>query len=188
MIALCACQAQAPQRLRVTGTAAKVLAGAQKQLVNPARYDPGYYKLSYPMGDVPADRGACSDVIVRALRHAGFDLQKLIYEDAARHRYPSISRRDRNIDHRRVRNQRVYFARFGQVLPITLRGAGRDTWRPGDIMTCKLPGGLDHTGILSDKVGPSGHLMVIHNLGRVAEEDVLATWKLTGHYRFPKQP
>ncbi len=174
------------QNARVTGSAGKVLAGARKQLVSPARLDLRYVKIGYPVGDVAPDRGACSDVVIRALRHAGYDLQQLIHEDAARFRYPSIPKRDKNIDHRRVRNQRVYFTRYGLSLPLALKGARKDSWQPGDVVTCKLPNGMDHTGIVSDRVGRSGHFMVIHNLGRVAEEDVLGTWKLTGHYRFPK--
>lgn len=167
---------------RLTATQRKVLEGARRQLVNPATYDARYVRLKYPGGDVPADRGACSDVIIRALRFVGHDLQRLIFEDSAKFDYPHIDKRDRNIDHRRVRNQVVYFRRHGRRIPHRLNGP----WMPGDFITWKLPGGLDHIGVVTDRYGPSGRLMVIHNLGQVAEEDVLGSWTLTGHYRFPR--
>lgn len=158
-----------------------VLEGARQQLVKPARYDASYKTLSYPNGDVAPDRGACSDVIIRALRHAGYDLQKLVHEDAKRNKYPFIQKLDSNIDHRRVRNLIVYFRRHGLELEL-----GSQKWRGGDFVTWKLPGGQDHIGVVTDQKGPSGNLMVIHNLGLVAEEDILKSWKVVGHYRFPK--
>lgn len=187
MLTCCApAQVKPVRTVAVSGTAAKVVQGARKQLEKPARWTGQYYAIKYPGGDLPPEIGACSDVIVRALRPIGYDLQKLIYEHAAKHPYPSIKRRDRNIDHRRVRNQAVYFLAMGCELPKAVKGYGKDTWQPGDIVYWKLDNGQDHTGILSNSIGPSGNLMVIHNLGVVAEEDVLARWEILGHFRFPK--
>lgn len=165
--------------------ASKIVQGAKKQLVNPARWTSEYYPIPYPNGDLPPEKGACSDVIVRALRHASYDLQKLIYEDAAKVRYPHIQKRDRNIDHRRVRNQVVYFRRFGKSFPVDAKKPHASKWLPGDFIVWKLPNNLDHIGIISDKRLANGNYLVIHNLGMVAEEDVVGSWRLTGHYRFP---
>lgn len=164
--------------------AGKIVEGARLQLQNPARYDASYRSIKYPGGDVKPDRGACTDVVIRALRHAGYDLQKLIHEDMKANfsSYPRRGNRtDTNIDHRRVPNQRYFFGRFGKSLSIS---AG-DGWKPGDIVTWKLDSGLDHTGVVSDELGVSGNLMVVHNLGVTAIEDVLTTWTITGHYRYP---
>lgn len=172
--------APAPQPL----AAKLILESAKRQLAPPAVYDASYRRLSYPGGDVPADRGACSDVIVRALRWAGYDLQKLIHEDMTKATYPRAGgRRDKNIDHRRVANQVVYFARHGLKLSITAFRPER--FKPGDIVTWKLPSGLDHVGIVSDRK-VDGRPLMIHNISGAAEEDVLTEWKMTGHYRFPK--
>lgn len=162
-----------------------VLEGAKGQLENPAVYDASYRQLEYPMGDVAEDRGACTDVVIRALRAAGFDLQQLIYEDSADGGYPRIETRDRNIDHRRCPNHVVFFEKYGEVLPLEVVGVGKDSWQPGDLVYWKLASGRDHTGVVSDRVSASGRLMVIHNISGVKEEDVLTTWEVVGHYRYP---
>lgn len=167
----------------VKGAAAKIVEGAKRQLLNPARYDASYRSLAYPGGDVAADRGACTDVVIRSLRNAGFDLQKLVHEDMKRNlsEYPVHSAgTDPNIDHRRVPNLRHFFAKFGRSLDV-----GKD-WQPGDIVTWKLDSGKDHTGVLSNDLTSQRTPLVIHNLSQTAEEDVLFAWKITGHYRFPK--
>ncbi len=161
--------------------ASKIVEGARLQLVEPAAYTVGYFKLGYPNGDIPRSKGVCTDVVIRSLRHAGFDLQKLIHDDAKANRaaYPRIQKLDTNIDHRRVPNQAVYFTRNQKRLSLF-------AWRPGDIVWWKLPNGLDHIGVLSDRRGQSGELMVIHNIRTTAEEDVLNKWKIVGHYRWIK--
>lgn len=170
-----------PQRL--------ILESAKKQAEEGAFYSAGYAKLDYPMGDVPADRGACTDVVIRALRAAGYDLQQLIHEDMKQNfkKYPRRgSKPDPNIDHRRCPNQIFFLKRFGKELTKETEGEHKRSWQPGDIVYWKLDNGLDHTGILSDRRNSSGLPYVIHNLGRCAEEDVLTEWKIVGHYRFPK--
>ncbi|MBS1719244.1 MAG: DUF1287 domain-containing protein [Armatimonadetes bacterium] len=165
--------------------AEKIVAGAKAQLSAPAFYTQRYYSIPYPNGDVPKNRGACTDVVIRALRAAGKDLQKLIHEDMKRGiRYPRQgSRPDPNIDHRRVPNQAFFFKRFGKTLPC---GLDSPTWKPGDFVYWKLGGKVDHIGVLVDHVGPSGHYMVVHNLSKTMMEDVLGEWDIVGHFRYPK--
>jgi uncharacterized protein len=178
-IVLVACSRSPAQ---VLSPGQRIVAGARGQLSQPADYTPGYFKLSYPNGDLPQDKGVCTDVVIRALRYAGYDLQVLIHEDMKRHfsTYPRRERRpDSNIDHRRVPNQMHFFSRYGRKLGNTA------DWRPGDFVYWKLDNGLDHAGVLSDAKG-SSNWMVIHNLSRTAEEDVLYRWKVIGHYRYPR--
>jgi len=166
-----------------------ITAGARAQLGVTRSYDPSYVRLSYPGGDVPSDRGVCSDVVVRALRAAGVDLQREVHEDMRAHfrSYPrnwGLARPDANIDHRRVPNLERYFTRAGKALPASTRAAD---FQPGDIVAWRLDNGLAHIGIVSDRPALSGNgrLLVIHNIGRGArEEDVLFDWAQTGHYRW----
>ncbi|MCC6402952.1 MAG: DUF1287 domain-containing protein [Fimbriimonadaceae bacterium] len=158
-----------------------VFRGALVQLDRPARYDASYYQIAYPGGDVPSSVGACSDVAIRALRGAGLDMQRALQDDHRRSLYPDIARPDANIDHRRVRNLAVYFRRHFQVLATDCLAT---EWRPGDIVTWRMPTGRDHIGIVSDRLGRSGWPAVVHNIRQVAEEDVLHSWTVVGHYRF----
>lgn len=171
-------------------TAAKIVAGARAQIGT--RYTVGYFAIAYPGGDLPRDKGVCTDVVVRALRAAGHDLQRLIHEDMRRafRRYPQkwgLRGPDKNIDHRRVPNQQRFFERHGLVLPARYDARTKTTFLPGDVVTWKLPSNLDHTGIVSDRTSGRGVPLVLHNLGVCAEEDVLLAWPLTGHYRYPKR-
>ncbi|HEY0865832.1 MAG TPA: DUF1287 domain-containing protein [Fimbriimonas sp.] len=156
--------------------------GARQQLAWGTRYDPTYVRIAYPNGDVPRSQGVCTDVIVRAYRHTGIDLQKLIHEDIRRSpaSYPRVKKRDRNIDHRRVPNQVAFFRRHGAAL------SNHGNWRPGDIVAWKLPNGRDHIGVLSDRLNGRKLPYVVHNIGPApAEEDVLTAWTITGHFRYP---
>jgi len=153
----------------------RVAAGARAQLASPARYDASYRAVAYPGGDVPLDRGACTDVVVRAYRTAGYDLQELVHRDMKSRRLPT----DTNIDHRRVRNQAAFFKRHGESLALDA------DWQPGDVVCWKLDSGLDHTGVVSWKKSPSGRPLVVHNISWTKEEDVLTKWKIVGHYRYP---
>ncbi len=174
--------------------AAKILEGAKTQVREGAVYTPGYFKLDYPNGDIPRDKGVCADVIVRALRCAGLDLQKLIHEDmkTAFDSYPQsriwgLTRPDPNIDHRRVPNQIAFFSRHGLQLAAEFSPATRDEWLPGDIVFWKLPNGKDHCGIVSDAENAEGVPLVIHNHEKCVEEDCLLKWKIVGHFRYPPQ-
>jgi uncharacterized protein YijF (DUF1287 family) len=170
--------------------AAKIVAGAKAEVQRGVAYDASYRVIAYPGGDVRADRGACTDVVIRALRHAGFDLQRLIHDDM-RHHFSAYPQRygatgpDANIDHRRVPNQITFFRRHGLELPLSTGGAAAATWQPGDIVYWRLPNGPLHCGVLSDARGDSGLPCVIHNLEVAREEDCLTAWKIVGHFRYP---
>ena len=150
-------------------------------------YDPSYVKIDYPNGDVPEDRGVCADVIVRAFRKGGVDLQKEVHEDMkdAWAEYPrkwKAGGPDANIDHRRVLNLMTYFERRGESLPVS---ANAEDYLPGDVVTWDLATGLDHIGIVvnlwADK---EKRYLMVHNVGVGTKvEDVLFAWKITGHYR-----
>jgi len=152
-------------------------------------YDPSYFSIAYPMGDVPPGRGVCTDVIIRAYRKLGIDLQQRVHEDMRAHfdRYPAIwglTRTDTNIDHRRVPNLMTFFRRKGSVVPITDRPAD---YQPGDIVCWQLGGGRTHIGIVVGRTSRDGlrHL-VVHNIGRgQVAEDVLFSYPIIGHYRYP---
>lgn len=160
---------------------------ARRQIGVTRTYDPAYVVLPYPGGDVPQDRGVCTDVVIRALRAEGLDLQKSVHEDMRGHfdLYPKqwgLRRPDRNIDHRRVPNLQAFFKRKGFSLPVSKDAAD---YQPGDLVTCTVPPNLPHVMIVSDKKTAAGVPLVIHNIGSGArEEDVLFTYPLTGHYRW----
>ncbi len=169
----------------------QVVLHAREQTTWGTVYDPAYVKLKYPGGDLPRNRGVCTDVVVRAFRAAGYDFQKLIYEDkksrpSAYPKYPGQPGIDKNIDHRRVPNLVVFFKKHGLTLSKSLNASGINAWLPGDVVMWKLDNGRDHCGIISDRRGRSGFPMAIHNLGTTAEEDILNAWAITGHYRFPR--
>ncbi|MFS8086396.1 MAG: DUF1287 domain-containing protein [Acidobacteriota bacterium] len=162
--------------------------GAADQVGKTTTYDPSYQKIDYPNGDVPIETGVCSDVIVRAFRNAGIDLQKDVHEDMKGNfsAYPTkwgLSGTDANIDHRRVPNLQTYLTRKGKSLPTD---GGSETFQPGDIVTWDLGGGIDHVGMVVNVwYKPSQRYLVAHNIGAGTRmEDVLFSWKITGHYRY----
>lgn len=162
--------------------------GAIAQAGVTTSYDPSYVALGYPGGDVPEQTGVCSDVVIRAFRKAGIDLQKEIHEDmkAARSDYPAkwgASSLDSNIDHRRVLNLMAYFRRQGKALPITYSATD---YEPGDIVAWDLTSGIDHIGIVTNILSDSGdRYLIVHNIGAGTRvEDVLFDWTIKGHYRF----
>lgn len=153
-------------------------------------YDPSYAKLDYPNGDVPRERGVCADVIVRAFRNAGVDLQKEIHEDMSRHfaAYPAkwgARKPDSNIDHRRLPNLMTLFERRSKSVPITRKPAD---YFPGDVVAWELDNHLLHIGLVTDALaGATQNYLVVHNIGAGAKiEDVLMSWKIIGHYRMWK--
>jgi uncharacterized protein YijF (DUF1287 family) len=166
----------------------KMIEGARRQVGVTRSYDPNYRRIGYPNGDVPRETGVCTDVVIRAYRHAGVDLQVLVHEDmkSAFSAYPKnwgLRRPDTNIDHRRVPNLATFFRRKGTVLAVTRSGAD---YRPGDIVTWRLSSGVPHIGVVSNVPlrGTDRHL-VVHNIGAGAQiEDVLFQYAVTGHYRF----
>ncbi len=154
------------------------------------RYDPGYYSIDYPNGDVPGDIGVCTDVIIRGLRKVGIDLQKEVHEDMKANfgLYPKkwgLTKPDPNIDHRRVLNLMTYFDRFVEVISIT---SDPDNYLPGDIVCWDLGGGITHIGFVSNrKSSDSNSHMIIHNIGNgQVLEDCLFNYHIIGHYRINK--
>ena len=154
------------------------------------RYDGSYRKIGYPLGDVPADVGVCSDVIIRAYRGIDIDLQQLVHEDMKKNFsvYPKIwglSRTDRNIDHRRVLNLRAFFKRHGKSLSIS---DNPNDYKPGNLVTWNLKsnGSLPHIGIVTNLYSNNKKRPIImHNMGRgQVLEDMLFDYEITGHYRY----
>jgi uncharacterized protein len=172
------------------GTGAKIVEAARKQVGVTLSYDPAYAAMKYPGGDVPAERGVCTDVVIRALREAlEMDLQKLVHEDMKANfaKYPKIwglKGTDRNIDHRRVPNLMTFFKRKHIALGVP-DVDDKEKFLPGDIVTCTVPPHLPHIMIISDRKNADGVPLVIHNIGGGArEEDRLNDFPLTGHFRW----
>lgn len=150
-------------------------------------YDPAYFKISYPMGDVPADKGVCTDVVIRAYRKMGIDLQKEVHEDMKKNfdKYPKIwglKSPDKNIDHRRVPNLMTFFERKGMKMPLSTKASD---YKPGDIVCWRLTNGMTHIGIVVNKKSNDGQrYLIIHNIGAgQVLEDCLLEFKIIGHYR-----
>lgn len=166
----------------------KLVTDARTQIGKTISYDPAYTALAYPMGDVSLHKGVCTDVVVRALRHQGMDLQQLIHEDMKANfsAYPKkwgLKSPDKNIDHRRVPNIATYFKRKGYTVKSTHQP---HEFKAGDIVTWDLPKGLVHIGIVSNKKTTTGIPLIIHNIGAgTKEENILYNFKITGHYRIP---
>lgn len=188
--------------------ATMIARGARARVGVTKIYDPAYRAIGYPMGDVADDRGVCTDVVVRAFRHAGFDLQKLVHEDMRGHfaAYPAdwgLKRPDRNIDHRRVPNLETYFRRLGAELPASADGAD---YQAGDVISWRLNGsGLPHMGVVVEPELALGGLScrivdvgeevpevklppaVAHNIGAgTVSERVLFDWPMTARFRFAR--
>jgi hypothetical protein len=167
--------------------------GARLSVEKAPWYNQSYKRIGYPNGDPGWDIGACVDVVVRAFREIDIDLQERVARDiAARPKAYGLRRPDRNIDHRRCTNLKVYFSKNGIVLP-TASSSAKDSWQPGDIVIWDIHGGRspNHIGIVSDKRGKSGNYKVIHHYkpkdgftGRPSEDDVLFRWPLVAHFRW----
>jgi uncharacterized protein YijF (DUF1287 family) len=168
----------------------KLVDAAVERTHHIVRYDPAYVRIPYPNGDVPATTGVCTDEIIRVYRVVGVDLQKEVHEDMLQNfsAYPNqrrwlLAHTDTNIDHRRVPNLMVFFARKGEQLTV---GARSEDYSPGDLVTWDLGGNVPHIGIVVDsKSARTGRYLIVHNIGRGPQmEDVLFNWKITGHYRY----
>lgn len=151
-------------------------------------YDPAYFSIPYPNGDIPADRGVCTDVIIRAYRKVGIDLQKEVHEDMVKNFevYPKkwgMKTTDKNIDHRRVPNLMTFFTRHGTALPITKLSAD---YKPGDIVSWDLGKGITHIGIVINKKSSDGlRNLIVHNIGFGQEiSDCLFQYTIIGHHRY----
>jgi len=169
-----------------------IVQAAQERTRAEVRYDPKYVSLSYPGGDVPADTGVCTDVIIRTYRNAfGFDFQRAVHEDMRKafSAYPKnwgLKRPDKNIDHRRVPNLETYLKRKGAAVAIT---KNPEDYQPGDIVTWRLGGRLPHMGIVSDKKSDWGTPLIIHNVGAgPVEGDLLFNTDIHGHFRYLPKP
>ena len=170
-------------------TFAEKLSDAAIELTNHrVVYDPSYFSIDYPNGDVPQGKGVCTDVVIRAYRKLGIDLQKEVHEDMKANfgLYPKIwglKSTDKNIDHRRVPNLMKYFERHGKVLR---KSQNSEDYKPGDIVCWNLGGATTHIGILVDKKSADGERYLIsHNIGNGQElSDCLFTYRIIGHYAF----
>ncbi|MDW3195611.1 MAG: DUF1287 domain-containing protein [Cytophagales bacterium] len=167
----------------------KSLAEAAMDLTNDqVTYDPAYFSISYPMGDIPTDKGVCTDVVIRAYRKIGVDLQQLVHEDmkANFRLYPNnwgLNRTDPNIDHRRVPNLMTFFERFGESKPNT---NDVSDYRPGDIVCWDLGKGINHIGIVvAHHNGTEHRPLIVHNIGAgQVLQDFLFDYPIIGHFRF----
>lgn len=152
------------------------------------QYDPSYFSIEYPNGDVPKNKGVCTDVIIRAYRKMGIDLQKLVHEDMKSNfrEYPNnwgLKTTDRNIDHRRVPNLMTYFSRNNAELKIT---NDPNDYKPGNVVAWDLGRGLTHIGIVVNKKSKDGkRYLIVHNIGSgQVIEDILFDFKIIGHYKY----
>ena len=170
-------------------TGQRLAAAALRRTLEEIAFDPAYYRIAYPMGDIPPGKGAAADVIIRSLRVLDVDLQVDVHEDINenfRH-YPQLWNAmgpDKNIDHRRVANLQRFFERKGEVL-----STGRDAslYQPGDIVIWSLSNADKHIGIIVP--GPGEHMSepwVVHNIGAgVKWENILFDYKIEAHFRYP---
>ncbi|MBH0041402.1 DUF1287 domain-containing protein [Pseudoalteromonas sp. SWXJZ94C] len=167
-----------------------IVAALLERTTHNVTYDGAYRSIAYPGGDVPANVGVCTDVVIRSYRLLGIDLQKLVHEDMLKsfELYPSkriwgLSKPDKNIDHRRVPNLQAYFKNHGQVLT---KSSNAKDYKTGDIVTWMLPGNLPHIGMVVNELAKdTGNPLIVHNIGRGPEKsDMLFDFKITGHYRF----
>jgi hypothetical protein len=187
-VALAVCLQPSPASAEQDAVAAQLVAAAHQRTRYQVVYDGSYRRIGYPNGDVPDDVGVCSDLVIRSYRALGIDLQRLVHEDmrsafAAYPRLWGLRQPDRNIDHRRVPNLEVFFARRGAALPVSARGAD---YAAGDLVTWRLPGNLPHIGIVAADHSADGERpLILHNIGRGPQlEDALFLFQVHRHYRF----
>jgi len=166
--------------------AARLVEAALERAGKEVVYDPAYFDIAYPGGDVPADKGVCTDVVIRSYRALGIDLQKRVHKDMAANFgvYPGqwgLDGPDTNIDHRRVPNLMTFFKRQNSGLPVSQNAK---SYQPGDLVTWDLGGGKTHIGIVTNLVTDSRPL-IVHNIGSgPVLDDMLFDYKITGHYRY----
>jgi uncharacterized protein YijF (DUF1287 family) len=167
--------------------AERLVQAAVEQTRSPVTYDGGYRRIGYPGGDVPPSIGVCTDVVIRAYRRIGIDLQVKVHEDMRRAfpAYPQLwglRAPDSNIDHRRVPNLQTFLRRAGAEVAV---GSDSADYETGDLVTWMLPGNLPHIGIVTSNLTSAGVPLVVHNIGRGPEiADILFSFPITGHYRY----
>lgn len=166
----------------------RLSAAAEERATHSVTYDAAYVRIAYPGGDVPADKGVCTDEVIRAYRLLGIDLQRLVHEDMARAfgAYPTrwgLPGPDANIDHRRVPNLATFFRRRGAAVAVSAFG---HDYKPGDVVAFAMPDGRPHVGIVTERWSDDGERpLIMHNIGWGPQiEDVLFTLMITGHFRF----
>ncbi|MES2836768.1 MAG: DUF1287 domain-containing protein [Bacteroidota bacterium] len=168
----------------------KLAISAEKLTEQKVEYDASYFSIPYPNGDVPADKGVCTDVVIRAYRKLGIDLQKEVHEDMKKNfnLYPKtwgLKKTDTNIDHRRVPNLMTFFSRKGIVKS---QSKTSTDYLPGDIVCWELGPNVTHIGIVSNKKTPDNIYLIVHNVGAgQVLEDVLFAYKIIGHYTYEKK-
>lgn len=168
----------------------QLVENARSQIGITVSYDPEYRSIPYPNGDVLQSTGVCTDVVIRAMRKLGLDLQQEVHKDMKKHfaQYPrlwGLKSTDRNIDHRRVPNLKTYMTRRGWSIPSS---QDPQNYQPGDVVVWKLSSGIPHIGIVSDKKSSEKIPLIIHNIGQgTREEEGLFAFEITGHFR-PKWP
>ena len=169
----------------------KLAVAALKRTRENITYDPAYYKIAYPNGDVPEGKGVCTDVVVRSYRALGIDLQRLVHEDMKENFriYPQIwglKRPDTNIDHRRVPNLQRFFSRYGTEVPLASSETDADAFEYGDVVAWRLPHGATHIGVVVP--GPGNHRdekWIVHNIGSGPKWDNhLFEYQIIGQYRY----
>lgn len=168
----------------------QLVAGGIAQTAVTSSYDPAYIRLAYPGGDVAANTGVCTDVVIRAYRQIGIDLQREVHQDMRRNFavYPKIwglTKPDHNIDHRRVANLMTFFQRRGAALPVTDNPAD---YLPGDIVSYDLGQKIGlHIAIVTNIRGDNGYKMVHNACCGTKVETIPRDWKINGHYRYLPQ-
>jgi uncharacterized protein len=180
-----------PKLTEITDPVARrLVAGGTAQTAVTKSYDPAYVPLAYPGGDVDKKTGVCTDVIIRAYRQLGIDLQKLVHEDMARNfaAYPKLwglKQPDKNIDHRRVANLMTFFQRQRAALPVSNNSTD---YQPGDIVTYDLGPSIGlHIAIVTNVPGSNGYQLVHNACCGTKVETIPPSWKINGHYRYLPQ-
>lgn len=190
LLILIALQTNAEEIVDPTIRTQTLIAAAIAQTRDNVIYKGTYFKIPYPMGDIPAKYGVCTDVIIRAYRKLGIDLQQLVHEDMRSNfsLYPAKknwgqTKTDTNIDHRRVPNLQTFFTRQGKKLVVS---AKPQDYRAGDLVTWMLPGNLPHIGIVTSQFSADGlRPLIVHNIGAGPQlEDMLFNYTISGHYRY----
>jgi len=169
------------------------LSDAALSIIDPnVIYDPSYFGIKYPNGDIPKNKGVCTDVIIRAYRKLGIDLQKEVHEDMKSHfsKYPNLkkwgmTKTDTNIDHRRVPNLEIFFERKGKKLPVSKNASD---YKTGEIVTWLINNKLPHIGIVTNRKSKDGKRnLIVHNVGNgQVLEDCLFKYEIVGHFKYEK--